>query len=155
MRRSGGEEETMSSDLHSAAGVPAITTWLDPSLSAPARARRFARDVLEGTGAAQESVQVAELLVSELATNAVVHAGTPALLSVSVTDGAAHIEIADDGPGEPRLRPQAPGDEGGYGMRLIDRLAWSWGVDRRPGDGKTVWLNLRLVMGPARLQCCP
>jgi anti-sigma regulatory factor (Ser/Thr protein kinase) len=40
--------------------------------------------------------------------------------------------------------PDDPHDEGGRGLRLVERLATSWGVSRRPDGGKVVWCTLRL-----------
>jgi anti-sigma regulatory factor (Ser/Thr protein kinase) len=110
-------------------------------------ARRFSRDFLAGTGADQHCQQVAELLISELDTNAVIHARTTARLSVSVTGSTARIEVTDDGPGQPEPRDPDP-DHGGYGLWLADRLARSWGVNTGNGHDKTVWFTLLLSPGP-------
>jgi anti-sigma regulatory factor (Ser/Thr protein kinase) len=107
------------------------------------RLRRRSRDFLAGTGAGHHCQQVAELLVSELVTNAVTHARTTAGLSVSVTGSTARIEVTDDGPGQPELRDPDPG-HGGYGLWLVDWLARSWGVNTGNGQDKTVWFTLLL-----------
>ena len=142
------------------AGGAMARTRLEATQSAPALARRFARSVLAGHGADSEYLERAELLVSELVTNAVVHAGTPVDLSVSIVDGSfARIEVEDEGGG--RAARRQPGDlrggNAGYGLWLVDSLAESWGVEhRRAGHGangrqkasaagaKTVWLHLPL-----------
>jgi anti-sigma regulatory factor (Ser/Thr protein kinase) len=124
-------------------------------------ARRFAREVLAGHGAGAEILDRAELLISELVTNAVVHAGSPVWLSVTAAGGAVHIEVEDNGGGQVARR--RPGDlrgcNAGYGLWLVDSLADSWGVEhageRQPGPGdqasgsargnpKRVWLRLPL-----------
>lgn len=113
-----------------------------PVLRAPAMARRRAREFLAEADADRRCQQVAELLVSELMTNAVVHARTAAQLSLSVTDGIARIEVSDDDPGQPVLREPdlAPG---GFGLRLVEGLAESWGII--PGEnGKVVWFTVPL-----------
>ena len=110
-------------------------------------ARRFSRDFLAGTGADQHRQQVAELLASELVTNAVIHVRTTARLSVSVTGSTARIEVTDDGPGQPEPRDPDP-DHGGYGLWLVDWLAQSWGVNPGNGQDKTVWFTLPLSAAP-------
>lgn len=118
------------------AGAVVARTRLEASRNAPALARRFIRDVLAGYGADGELLERAELLVSELVTNAVVHAGTPVRLSVSVTDGVMRIEAEDHGGGRVARRP--PGDlrgaSAGYGLWLVESLAQSWGVDYGGGE---------------------
>jgi anti-sigma regulatory factor (Ser/Thr protein kinase) len=101
------------------------------------QARRFVLGVL-GTGRAER--EVIELLVSELATNAVSHAQTSFEVSVSVGD-VTHVEISDGSPLAPRLLPVTDeGDEGGRGLRFVSDLALAWGVRRTP-TGKTVWFE--------------
>lgn len=128
---------------------PTARTRLEAARNAPALARRFARDVLAGLGAHGESLDRAELLVSELVTNAVVHAGTAAWLSVSACDGVARIEVEDGGGG--RVAQRQPGDlhpkGAGYGLWLVDSLADSWGVDHGRAKTKKVWLSLA-IPGP-------
>ena len=80
---------------------------------------------------------VAALLVSELVTNAVVHGpgGTSSmvLLHADARDGALHVDVADAGDGFAVA-------ERGVGLRLLDSLAASWGVDGRRGT--RVWFEL-------------
>jgi anti-sigma regulatory factor (Ser/Thr protein kinase) len=83
------------------------------------------------------------LVVTELVTNAVLHARSAPILTVAVGPSAIRVEVFDDGPGTPRLRPL--GDEpvtSGRGLALVDMVAESWGVaPSGPGGapGKTVW----------------
>jgi anti-sigma regulatory factor (Ser/Thr protein kinase) len=117
--------------------------------------------VLAGHGAGGEFLERAELLVSEVVTNAVVHAGTPVWLSVSVADGVVHIEAEDGGGGWVARREPGNlrGPCAGYGLWLVDSLAESWGVEHgnadnerqgQPQDGRTktkrVWLRLLLPL---------
>lgn len=125
-------------------GMHASRSDFGPGRGAPALARRFIRDFLMGTGADARCRQVAELLASELVTNAVTHASSTARLSAELDDGSARIAITDDGPG--RLRLREPDDGGGYGLWLVDWLARSWGWDRT-GRGKTVWFTVPLQSG--------
>ncbi|MEW2392409.1 ATP-binding protein [Streptomyces venezuelae] len=88
------------------------------------------------------------LLVSELATNAIVHgyvaAGEFEVAVTVLADGACFIEVSDESPAEPEMhKPDAWEDEHGRGMRLLDATAEAWGVWRRGGCGKTVWALVR------------
>jgi anti-sigma regulatory factor (Ser/Thr protein kinase) len=73
------------------------------------------------------------LAVSELVTNAVVHAGLDEeeaiVMKVRLLPGAVRVEVLDRGGGFPEP-PEAPGDDHGYGLKLIDRLADRWGAER-------------------------
>lgn len=133
----------MSSDLKLANGTPVTGRKFEPAgATAPVLARRAVRQFLAEAGAGPRSQEVAELLVSELVTNVMEHARTTARVSVSVADDIARIEVTDDGPGEPRLTDRDY--DHGYGLWLVDCLAQSWGVSRRGGWDKTVWLTLPL-----------
>jgi anti-sigma regulatory factor (Ser/Thr protein kinase) len=128
-------------------GAPSTGRAFSRSRTAPAVARRFVRGFLGDAGANARCQQVGELLVSELVTNALVHARTSARMWVSVTDGVARVEVTDDGPGHPRLR--VPGPDGGYGLWLTDMLATSWGATcHDDAPGKTVWFTVPLVAPP-------
>jgi len=84
-----------------------------------------------------------EVLVSELATNAVRHART--LFTVAaVWDGLTlRVQVSDASPLSPRPRRAArPDREGGRGLLLVDAIATDWGVDLHP-RGKTIWFAMR------------
>jgi len=137
----------MSTDADLVTAVRAVGQF-GPGREAPVSARRFARDFVARAGADQRCLEVTELLVSELVTNAVLHARSAARLWVRAGDGAVRVEVTDDGPGLPAMR-QADGT-GGYGLWLVNSLAWSWGTTRRDDgrDGKTVWFTLPLALPP-------
>lgn len=93
----------------------------------------------------QDVVDRVALLVSELATNAVRHAGTDFIVRVQQTDDEISVEIADEGIGTPTLRRAEPRDASGRGLRIVEALADAWGVRPEPnGTGKTVWFTLSL-----------
>ena len=134
----------MSPDLDQATGARTTGRQLGASRRAPAVARQFTRDFLADFGASAWCQQAAELIASELVTNAIVHAHSAARLRISIGDGLARIEVTDDGQGDPMLRD--PGPEGGYGLWLTDILAQSWGVTSAHGNaGKTVWFTIPLA----------
>lgn len=138
----------MSSQVDEAPSVPHTGKQFSPSRNAPALARRFARGYLADAGADGRCQQIAELMVSELVTNALVHARSSARLWITLADGTARVEVTDDGPGEPALKE--PGPDGGYGLWLTDTLARSWGVIHRDGSpDKTVWFTVPLTAAAA------
>lgn len=82
------------------------------------------------------------LLVSEITTNAILHAyGAGICLQVSVSGPALRVEVFDGSPVLPRPRNAPSGDENGRGLALVDALAVRWGVEPRP-DGKTFWFEV-------------
>lgn len=89
----------------------------------------------------------ASLCVSELVTNAVLHAdiGEDAELRLDVRldpDGALRVEVRDTGRGFSRPEP-AEGDDSGWGLFLVDRLSDSWGV--ASDHGTCVWFEMSLA----------
>lgn len=88
-------------------------------------------------------VDVALLLVSELVTNAVVHAGTPSTLRLSHDEGRLRVELRDASTDQAFVVPASQNGHrpGGRGVLLIDTLADRWGseVDEQ---GKIVWFEL-------------
>ena len=91
-------------------------------------------------------IEVARLLVSELATNAVRHARSESFtVEVEVDEVMASVSVQDDDPGAVEVRlPEDESAEGGRGLRLVDELADQWWCARR-GDppGKAVGFRLR------------
>jgi anti-sigma regulatory factor (Ser/Thr protein kinase) len=86
-------------------------------------------------------VEIAELLTSEVVTNAVVHGGSAVRVEVETVDGRTRISVCDNDPGQPELRSPGLDDESGRGMRLVDSLARRWGV-QPAGSGKCVWFEV-------------
>jgi anti-anti-sigma factor len=121
---------------------------LAPIRTAPAVARAFVREVLRYWQLALPDntlVDRAVLLVSELVTNAVIHARTDLRLRVELRGDLLHLAVRDGNPWQ--LRPATipdPEAEGGRGLWLLDQLARSWGVNRHPDGGKVVWCTLTL-----------
>jgi hypothetical protein len=84
------------------------------------------------------------LVVSELVTNACLHAEGPDELRLACDNKVIRLEVADRGTGQPSPRtPHRAGRPGGHGMFIVQRLCLDWGVVRTPGvAGKTVWAEL-------------
>lgn len=82
------------------------------------------------------------LLVSELSTNAVLHARTEFTVSVRCEDDATiRVEVTDGVYGAPTLRKAAMTPDG-RGLQIVSGLAQRWGIDQRPDGAKTVWFEL-------------
>lgn len=118
--------------------------------SVPA-ARTFVTETLADAPA--ELSSTAALLVSELATNAVRHAGTPSfVVDVDVIPGGpTRVAVTDTGIGHPIPRSPDPSAEHGRGLQLVARLADRWGAHRRRATHeKTVWFELQASERTAR-----
>jgi anti-sigma regulatory factor (Ser/Thr protein kinase) len=116
-----------------------------------AAARRFVASAIQGGGSARD---VSRLLVSEAATNAVLHSasGDGGTFSVGylISDHLLRVEVHDGGgPGGPRRRVHHPESMTGRGLDLFDALSDRWGVDGTP-DGWTIWFELDLAAQEAR-----
>ncbi len=120
------------------------TLPLNDDITLAAQARRFTRETLEDWGLRALS-EVAELLVSELVTNALRHAGPPRQLRL-FRDRTLTVEVADADHQVPLLRPVAEEAESGRGIRLVNELAHRWG-SRATRQGKVVWFELELPLG--------
>ncbi|GAA2258230.1 MULTISPECIES: SpoIIE family protein phosphatase [Kitasatospora] len=125
----------------------------EPVGRSAAAARGFVRDALLGWGL-PEVVDDAVVLVSELVTNAVVHAGTAAEVACLREEDSVRIEVTDRHPerGLPSFanvpatssdRYADPDGEGGRGLLMCSALSSRWGVEYAAGQ-KTVWFRLPL-----------
>lgn len=84
----------------------------------------------------------ATLLVSELTTNACLHARTGMTVTLTRTEpGGVRLEVRDGSPSLPRVRQHAQQATTGRGLRLVEELSERWGVDELEG-GKAVWAEL-------------
>ncbi|WP_432251281.1 ATP-binding protein [Streptomyces sp. HNM1019] len=119
------------------------TSWLLPSEpSSVPMARRLAVAQLSAW-TLHDFADDAELLVSEVVTNAVRHACGPIRLTLSLcsVDRAFRCEVADEDPARPRVRRACGDDEGGRGLHLLDLLSRCWG-STCTAAGKVVWFEL-------------
>lgn len=122
-----------------------VSVVLAPDPGAVAGARRFLRETLAGWGVGGDTADSAELVVSELVTNAVTHTGTPAELEVirEPDAGLLRVAVADGSTRHPAPRDADPDALGGRGLSIVALLTEAWGVADR-GDGKVVWAELPL-----------
>ncbi len=94
-----------------------------------------------GAGWRPDSGTVA-LVVSELVTNALRHAGGGRVGVCLVLEvGRLRIAVSDESRHEPVIQPPGPGRVGGHGLRIVASVAARWGV-RPHGTGKEVWADL-------------
>jgi anti-sigma regulatory factor (Ser/Thr protein kinase) len=107
-------------------------------------ARQRLAPILGVWGLSWQQGEDALLVMSELVSNAVEHAGNLLVLGVSFTGSAVLIEVSDGSLVEPQLQPLDTSTVRGRGLQFVDALArsWSWRAD---GDSKTVWAETAAV----------
>ncbi|MCW2904443.1 MAG: Serine phosphatase RsbU regulator of sigma subunit-like protein [Streptosporangiaceae bacterium] len=118
------------------------TTTLPTSPSSVHRARALVRATLSGWGLSG-ILDTAELLVSELVTNAVQHGRGPVEVRL-LRSTTFIIEVGDSSLAPPLLRTPDSLAETGRGLQLIKSLAQRWGIRRGP-DGKIVWCDIAIL----------
>jgi PAS domain S-box-containing protein len=118
----------------------AVSVALDPDPRNVRQARNVLRDALLRSGA-EDLLDPATLLLSEIVTNAFVHAGTQVQVQVQSTAEALRVEVRDGGAHVPFRRHYSGTAGTGRGVQLMDELADRWGTE--PGsNGKTVWFEM-------------
>ncbi|TMK40255.1 MAG: ATP-binding protein [Actinobacteria bacterium] len=114
---------------------PTVSLVLPATPAAPAAARR----ALVGGGLDPDLEHTVSLLVSELVTNAFTHARPLRGIAVQafLNRDYARVEVRDTGQG---FEPQAAGFRAGLGLRLVDKLTRTWGVEN--GHYTCVWFEV-------------
>lgn len=102
-------------------------------------ARKFVAGVLESWGF--DDQDSAALLVSELVTNAIVHAHSSVELAVHLRPLRVRVEVIDTAREHVRRRDAKDDEQSGRGMALIEALAAAWGIDSLLA-GKSVWFEM-------------
>jgi anti-sigma regulatory factor (Ser/Thr protein kinase) len=127
--------------------------WVQPGMEAPGVARHAVRTWLGDWGLQGVSAEML-LVVSELVTNAAVHAQTFVELSLSVDKRSVQLAVRDGDPRSP-LSGESPSShashdattarlaESGRGLSIVGRLADAWGVEQVEG-GKRVWARISI-----------
>jgi PAS domain S-box-containing protein len=113
---------------------------LAPQPLSVARARSAVRGLLE-RGERGDLAETAVLLVSELVTNALLHAGTHIDLVARLGSDGVRVEVGDGSLHLPSRRRYAATAGTGRGLMMLDSMAADWGVRRRR-NGKVVWFEL-------------
>ena len=116
---------------------------LAPEPASAGDARRWAADIAVASGYRGVS-EVLALLVSELVTNAVVHAGSPGSLVIDVDEQRLRAEVDDRSDDVPTTVGEVdPLAVGGRGLQLMRDLSDAHGFERLAGGGKVIWFELR------------
>jgi len=141
----------LAGELHALVGlVDAVEQLLaeasrrfDHDPQTPRAARRFVSEALTAWGDDEgDLTDTVTLLVSELVTNAVVHAGSDVEVMVRLTATAARVEVTDASTNGVAPRDATAEEDSGRGLALVGNLARRWGVRAAPGGGKTVWFEV-------------
>jgi anti-sigma regulatory factor (Ser/Thr protein kinase) len=110
----------------------------------PRAARQFVTDALREWGHSGTVLDDAQLVLSELATNAVVHACSSFSVVARSENASVRLSVRDHSPLQPTLRANGPLALSGRGLHLVAALTRDWGVEAT-SDGKTVWAELPSV----------
>ncbi|CAL9642939.1 hypothetical protein SUDANB21_06405 [Streptomyces sp. enrichment culture] len=142
----GGATDDVALLLARLRGLPSsqVATWdipADPALVAPIR-----KQVLDQLAAWEltEASFTAELVVSELVTNAIRYGAPPIRLRLIHDEATLICEVSDANHTAPHLRRAKTWDEGGRGLLLVAQLTQRWGT-RHTAEGKTIWAELTLA----------
>lgn len=116
---------------------------MSPQPSNVARARTFVAEALQRLSIPKEAEELARLAVSELVTNAIVHAATPVVVRVRRDTDGVWVGVTDLDERLPVLKNPGPESTGNRGLAIVAAVARQWGVDRQfSRPGKTVWFTL-------------
>jgi anti-sigma regulatory factor (Ser/Thr protein kinase) len=116
-----------------------VTEWFPAELTTPAAARRFVVGALRAGGVPVDDA--IPLVVSELVTNAVLHAGSSARVDVRVANDGVRVEVHDSTTELPTVRDPGPYTVTGRGLMLVEALSDRWGADPT-ADGKVAWFEV-------------
>jgi anti-sigma regulatory factor (Ser/Thr protein kinase) len=117
--------------------------WLSPVPESVPESRRFVAESLSGMDHA--GVRQVALMVSEIATNCVVHARTAFRIAITRHENQVRVEVTDRSPQRAVRQAVGPDTPHGRGLFIVSELADDWGVVPAPdGRHKTVWFALAL-----------
>ena len=122
-------------------GSERVETVLPATPASPGVARQFVGAALRRWNTEEPIVEAAQLLVSELVTNAIVHTSSEVRLGVCVRDATIRVEVSDHDERLPLWRASGSNDTDGRGLGIVDGVADAWGSGLRR-DGKAVWFEL-------------
>jgi anti-sigma regulatory factor (Ser/Thr protein kinase) len=115
-------------------------TQLAADVRSSAGARRFMEETLRRWECA-DVLDIVNILVSELVTNAITHAKSEADVTVLLTPTAIRIEVTDTGTGTPHPKELVQEGTSGRGLAIVEAMSSAWGVHPRE-QGKTVWFEV-------------
>lgn len=123
-------------------GTAFVEQWFEPDPASAGSARSFV--VSQVAREIGDAADVFTLAVSEVVTNAILHAATPFRVRVASSEDAVRVEVFDSSPGTPIRKEFEPHAVTGRGLGIVDQIAESWGVTPTQ-DGKTVWFEMALA----------
>ena len=118
----------------------AVDQVLPPEATSAGEARRLLRDALSGVDF-DDSMDAAQVAVSEIVTNALVHAGTPMRFRVLLGSPGLRVELGDGSPHLPHRRDYSEVASTGRGLHVVGEVVDSWGA-YASGGGKVVWFEI-------------
>lgn len=114
---------------------------LPPEPASARAARHFTRDAMRRWGCGEDESDTVLLLLSEVVSNAILHARTELEVSVAVRPRRVRVEVVDGDTGPIRRRTSTEDAQSGRGTELVEALAEAWGTDRLT-SGKRVWFEV-------------
>ncbi len=114
---------------------------LPPDARSVGVARRFVRDQCDDAHLGGDCCADAQLLTSELVTNAVLHGRSELCVEVTVEDQRVHVAVVDENSRLPVLVTEDLDALDGRGLVLVRSVAKAWGIQERAGS-KAVWFEL-------------
>jgi hypothetical protein len=128
--------------LSDAAGAVRERSRIFPHQSdSPRAARRFVSEALRDWNLSGDLVEDVALVVTELTSNALVHAHSDCLVTVSLTGDAVYLAVKDHAPVLPTRRPAGELETSGRGLAMVAAVSRRWGADLLDQD-KVVWAEL-------------
>lgn len=123
---------------------PTEHVTLPAEAASAAQARRWVRGVLTQWSVPEPVIENAQLCLSEIVTNALIHTSTPPRISATRDGGRLLVSVSDAGRrGAARRLAANPEDSGGRGLVLVEHIAEAWGAEKG-SDGTMVWFELLL-----------
>ncbi len=113
---------------------------LPPDATSASIARKLVREALHGFDN-EDALDAAQLAISEIVTNALVHAGTSMHLRILLADHSLRVELTDGSSRLPAQRDFGTAAPTGRGLLLVEELVTRWGAHAVP-DGKVVWFEI-------------
>jgi anti-sigma regulatory factor (Ser/Thr protein kinase) len=106
-------------------------------------ARHFLASIVRELDLPAETISIAELALSEIVTNAVVHGDPPIRVHVDATSTRLEVSVSDASPVQPRADETRLDATGGRGLAIVAAVAGDWGCEPDPhGPGKRIWFSV-------------
>jgi anti-sigma regulatory factor (Ser/Thr protein kinase) len=106
-------------------------------------ARVFLLSIAREVDLPPETVSIAELALSEIVTNAVLHGDPPIRVHVDATSARLEVDVKDASPVHPRADETRLDATGGRGLAIVAAVAGAWGCEPDPdGPGKRIWFTV-------------